>query len=156
VASSGPREVRQTSAAPVGADLERLPLEQRKSALEAYVASEVRLVLGLAADQELDPVAPLLDSGLDSLAAIELRDRLAQATSAVFPASLLFDNPSIARLADVILSVILPDPPGTTTGADQAVATSDPEDDGLEELSATELHSLLAEELRSEIHGGWP
>ena len=156
VASSEPREVRQTSAVPVSADLERLPLEQRKSALEAYVANEVRLVLGLAADQELDPVAPLLDSGLDSLAAIELRDRLAQATSAVFPASLLFDNPSIARLADVILSVIVPDPPGTTTAADQAVATSDPEDDGLEELSATELHSLLAEELRSEIHGGWP
>jgi acyl transferase domain-containing protein/acyl carrier protein len=153
--SSGASKARQRSVAPLGRDLERLSPEQRKCVAEEYVAKEVRLVLGLGADQELDPLTPLLDSGLDSLAAIELRDRLAEATSAAFPASLLFDNPSIAKLADVILSAILPSAESTRTVPDRIAAANESKDDGLEQLSSAELHSLLAEELRGETESGW-
>jgi NADP-dependent 3-hydroxy acid dehydrogenase YdfG/aryl carrier-like protein len=155
VPSSGASNARQRSAAPLGRDLERLSPEQRKAIAEDYVAREVRLVLGFGEDHELDPLAPLLDSGLDSLAAIELRDRLAEATSAAFPASLLFDNPSIVKLADVILSAIHPSSASVRIVPDGIVAANGSEDDGLDQLSSAELHSLLADELRNETDSGW-
>ena len=154
VPSSGASKARQRSAPPLSRDLERLSPEQRQTAAEAYVAKEVRLVLGLAEDHELDPLAPLLDSGLDSLAAIELRDRLAEATSAAFPASLLFNNPSIVKLADVVLSAVLPSTESATTAPGADAATGGPNSDGLELLTSSELHSLLAEELRREAEHG--
>jgi acyl transferase domain-containing protein/aryl carrier-like protein len=155
VPSSGAANARQSLAPPRRRDLEELSPEARRLAVEEYVTREVRAVLGLGDDQEVDPLAPLLDSGLDSLAAIELRDRLAQATSAPFPASLLFDNPSIVKLAEVMLIAILPSAPVADIAPDEAVPIGASEDDGLEQLSSAELHSLLAEELRSEAQGGW-
>lgn len=134
-------KTRKTTVPPLRRELERMSPEERTDCVEEYVTSEVRLVLGIGNDQELHPSAPLLESGLDSLAAIQLRDRLAQATSAVFPASLLFDNPSIAKLAETVLSAILP------PAAEMAVDSAETEADGLEQLSSAELHSLLAREL---------
>jgi myxalamid-type polyketide synthase MxaB len=154
--SSGAATLRQSLAPPRRRDLEALAPEERKFAVEEYVTREVRSVLGLGDDQEVDPLAPLLDTGLDSLAAIELRDRLAQATSAPFPASLLFDNPSIVKLAEVMLLAILPSMAAADIASDETVPIDEPEeDDGLDQLSSAELHSLLAEELRGEAEIGW-
>jgi acyl transferase domain-containing protein/aryl carrier-like protein len=148
VPTSAPSRSRKTAVPPSLGELERLSPEERKDCVEDYVTSEVRLVLGIGDDQELHSSVPLLDNGLDSLAAIELRDRLAEATSAVFPASLLFDNPSIARLAETVLSAILP------TAAEGSVDSAEMESDGLEQLSSAELHSLLARELHGESERG--
>lgn len=130
-------------------ELERLSPEERRFRTEEYVTSEVRLVLGIRDGRPLDPLRPLLDFGLDSLAAIELRDRLADTTSAIFPTSLLFDNPSVAKLAATVLSVILPEPEKIEDSVDAG-------SDGLEQLSAAELYSLLALELHAGTQEGSP
>jgi aryl carrier-like protein len=155
VPASGAATARQSLAPPRRRDLEELSPEARRFAVEEYLTREVRSVLGLGDDQEVDPLAPLLDTGLDSLAAIELRDRLAQAASAPFPASLLFDNPSIVKLAEVMLVAILPSAAVANIAPDEAAPIGAPEDDGLEQLSSAELHSLLARELRGEAESGW-
>ena len=50
---------------------------------------------------------PLQELGLDSLAALELRNRLGRLVGAVLPASLLFDHPTIAALTEHLATTYL-------------------------------------------------
>src|SRR6185312_3723876 len=50
---------------------------------------------------------PLQELGLDSLAALELRNRLGRLVGAVLPASLLFDHPTVAALTEHLATTYL-------------------------------------------------
>ena len=56
----------------------------------------------------IDPDKPLQDLGLDSILAVDLRNTLARVLGEALPATLLFDHPTINRLADYSIGVILP------------------------------------------------
>ena len=64
-------------------------------------------VLGLRTGESVDPERPLRELGLDSLLAVELRNRLARLLGQPLPATLLFDYPTLARLADHLLTPVL-------------------------------------------------
>lgn len=134
---------------PFLAEIARLPPADRSEAVERYVAAEVCDVLGLESDQELDLATPLLDQGLDSLAAIELRDRFEDATSVSFTASLLFDSPSVSRLAQALLDALLPEDRALPVAEPQAPSRFEPAD-SYAGLPTAELERLLASELEAE------
>ena len=52
----------------------------------------------------IDPDAPLMEAGLDSLAAVELRNELQRASPAgtLLPSTLVFDFPTARSLADFL------------------------------------------------------
>ncbi|MCB9541167.1 MAG: hypothetical protein H6703_01800 [Myxococcales bacterium] len=58
----------------------------------------LRAVLGLGADDPLDPDRPLRELGLDSLMALEVRKRLAAVVGRALPATLVFDHPTVTAL----------------------------------------------------------
>ena len=55
-------------------------------------------ILG-SADAAVEPDAPLMESGLESLRATELRDQLARAAACKLPATLVFEHPTARSLA---------------------------------------------------------
>jgi polyketide synthase 12 len=102
---------RAAAAAPTGAPssgttleqrLASLPESERERALLDLVRAEIASVLDLGRPESLGPDRPLKDLGLDSLVAVELRNRLQNVTGLRLPSTLLFDYPTPGALATMI------------------------------------------------------
>ncbi|MFG2562905.1 SDR family NAD(P)-dependent oxidoreductase [Streptomyces sp. NPDC048496] len=96
-----PAVVRQARARG-GALLTRLattPPEERDALVASVVSAEVAAVLGLEDAGAVDPDRPFKELGLDSLGAVQLRNRLSQATGLTLPSTLVFGHPSVPALA---------------------------------------------------------
>ena len=83
--------------------LERAPSANKRALLIGYLREEAARILGLSASQYIDERQPLLSLGLDSLMAVEFRNRLASALKTPLSATLLFDYPTFASLAAFLL-----------------------------------------------------
>ena len=91
------------SKAPSGqlaAQLAALPADRREAAVLQIVRTEVAAVLGHDSAAAIDPERPFKDLGFDSVAAVELRNRLAAATGVELTATMAFDYPTFDRACD--------------------------------------------------------
>ncbi|HYJ21760.1 MAG TPA: SDR family NAD(P)-dependent oxidoreductase [Solirubrobacterales bacterium] len=88
------------------ASLAGMAAAERAEAATALVRTHVAAVLGHAGAAEIDPEAPFKDLGFDSLAAVELRNRLGQASGLKLPSTLVFDYPTPAAVAGFLLAEI--------------------------------------------------
>ncbi|MFC5288697.1 SDR family NAD(P)-dependent oxidoreductase [Actinokineospora guangxiensis] len=87
--------------------LSRLPETERAERVLALVREEAARVLGLRSAEAVRPDVPLRDLGMDSLTAVELRNRISARLGARLPATLLFDHPTPARLGAYLLGSVI-------------------------------------------------
>ena len=123
--------------------------------LTQFVQEQVALVLGADNPHTIDERTPLNALGLDSLMAVELRNRLGAGLelAKTLPATLVFDYPTIVAITQFLLQGVLA--LETEAAAAKPVPTIDEESndfmidllDTFESLSDKEVERLLAERM---------
>jgi NADP-dependent 3-hydroxy acid dehydrogenase YdfG/acyl carrier protein len=127
--SRGPRQPATVPEKPAAAE----PVEP--GSLLERIRGEVAAVMGIRAGQALDPLQPLFEMGIDSLMAVELRNRLEAVAGRALPSTFVFNYPTIQAIARFIEG----------ERADEKAAP--PEAGSIEEMMEREI--ALAEQLMS-------
>jgi NAD(P)-dependent dehydrogenase (short-subunit alcohol dehydrogenase family)/acyl carrier protein len=121
----------------------------RRVLLEAFVQDQVAQVLKQARSR-IDLHKPFRTLGLDSLMALELRNRLEAAIGTSLPATMVWNYPTVSALAPFLAERLDLALDGTLRETKPAGATGDSEDlesllGQIEQLSAEEARQLLSE-----------
>jgi NADPH:quinone reductase-like Zn-dependent oxidoreductase/acyl carrier protein len=118
--------------------------DRRQRLLEDAVCAQLGPVLRLAPER-IDRQRPLKALGLDSLMALELRNRLEVEIGSVLPATVAWNYPTVAALAGHLAERMeLSLPPVT---AEPVTATPDAEAEEWVDLSQQDLEAMLDDEL---------
>ncbi|RSM33978.1 polyketide synthase, partial [Amycolatopsis balhimycina DSM 5908] len=101
------------------------PVQQRERVL-ALVGAQAALVLGHAEASEVGSEREFRELGFDSLTAVELRNRLSQATGLRLSSTLVFDHPTPEQLATHLLEQLDPQVEATAAVPGTIVHDDDP------------------------------
>jgi acyl transferase domain-containing protein/acyl carrier protein len=115
--SSASRGGRTQGATDLLRALEKLGGRARRDRLVLALKDQAARVLGLSDANAVDAAKPLGELGLDSLMAVQLRTQIGQAVGKTLPATLVFDHPTLDRIADHLLASVLALGEGRATAA---------------------------------------
>ncbi|WP_424853323.1 SDR family NAD(P)-dependent oxidoreductase [Streptomyces sp. SAI-170] len=100
------RAAQAVAAAPVEVSLEErlqdMRAQERAPYLLDFVRTQVATVLGHDGPHSVEPTRGFSELGVDSLAALELRNLLAERAEVRLPATLIFDYPTPKAIADLL------------------------------------------------------
>ncbi|MFE6775886.1 SDR family NAD(P)-dependent oxidoreductase [Streptomyces sp. NPDC057702] len=107
-----------------------LPPAARRAAVNEVIRARIATLLHFESGDDIAPDARLLELGLDSLTAVELKNALEAAFQVPLSAAIGFDHPSVALLTDHLTQALTPraepaPPPARPRPGDEVGALSD-------------------------------
>jgi acyl carrier protein len=125
--------------------LETCSTDERESVLADSIRDIAARVLGLNKTEPLDVERPLSELGLDSLMAQDLAKQLGDATLTNFPATLLFNHPTVAALTAHVAELLFSKTADVTvSGNEDEMASLAGE---VEAMTQNEVEAMLEAEL---------
>ncbi|NEO44601.1 MAG: SDR family NAD(P)-dependent oxidoreductase [Moorea sp. SIO4A3] len=130
--------------------LEAAAVDERQELLTTQIRSLIAKTLGWTDTQKIGMRQPLFDLGLDSLMAVELKNRLESSLETSLSSTLLFDYPTVEALleylaSDVILLEFYSDLDETENVEQEEIDNPS----RFQEISEDEMANLLAKKLES-------
>ncbi len=132
-----------------------MPAAERTEAIERLIRETVATLLGLDSYLQVERDKGLFDLGIDSLTAVDLKDRLEKSVGRTLRSTIAFDYPTASAMAAHLAETLFP--PATAPSASApvaadkkakvAAATKTAGEEDLSGLSASELEALLENEL---------
>nr|WP_255216985.1 beta-ketoacyl reductase [Myxococcus sp. AM010] len=121
------------------------PIEKRRQLLMDYVREQVAWMRGVGSSESIDPARGFHELGIDSLAALQLKNRLQDGLGVSLPATLVFNYPTAEKLATQLMDAFIP---LEFTEEARVTSKSDaPVESPLEGLAEANLAHLLSEQL---------
>jgi len=127
---------------------------QRAEAIERLIRETVATLLGLDSYTAVERDKGLFDLGIDSLTAIDLKDRLEKALGQPLRSTIAFDYPTAAAMAVHLAETLFPAGPAqrapavvVPTKLAASGANGAPADENLSAMAASDLEALLEKEL---------
>jgi acyl transferase domain-containing protein len=143
--SSGPSKSNAVSGPDLATRLAEVPGPERKPLLATLLLEAAAEVLGVSDPGRMDPNQALNEVGLDSLLALELRNRLAALTGKSQPATLMFNYPSVAALTEHFAAELLE--PSKAAPTPRKGATPEISEEDISAMSDAELEAMFDDEL---------
>jgi acyl carrier protein len=117
---------------------------ERRDVLALHVRRQLARVLGLDANEPIDPFQGLTDLGMDSLMAVELSSRLSVLVRRALPSTFALEEPTLHHVVDHLAALL-----SDEFDMDAPPRLTAPPDDGLAALSEDELRDALLRELEA-------
>ncbi|MDC0708175.1 amino acid adenylation domain-containing protein [Stigmatella sp. ncwal1] len=121
------------------------PITHRRKMLMDYLREQVAWMRGMDSRESIDPAQGFSEMGIDSLAALQLKNRLQGGLGVSLPATLVFNYPTTEKLAEQLMSAFIP--LEFAAVEDTRQEQSGPVEDHLEGLTEASLANMLAEQL---------
>jgi acyl carrier protein len=128
------------------ASLKEAAPEDRTELLCSAIQRLVVMVMGYTAAEAPEPDQGLFELGLDSLLALELKNHIQNQIRKDFPATAIFDYPTIGKLAVYLLTQVLALPIATGAAQSGPVLVKSALDE-IDQLSEAEVEARLARQL---------
>ncbi len=120
---------------------------ERGAILVAYLQTEVAKILGLGVSELPSQERGFFEMGMDSLMAVELKERLEASLGATLPATLAFESPTIKDMAEYLGREVLGWKPVTDDTLPQGESERSQAVSNIEQLSEDEVEASIAERL---------
>ncbi|MFF7976631.1 SDR family NAD(P)-dependent oxidoreductase [Streptomyces sp. NPDC007905] len=131
---SAAAEPQDSGASPMAAKLAGLSPEEQREELVALLLETAAVVLGYPSADDIDADMSFQEIGFDSLSGVEFRNQVKQDTGVHIPATVIYNYPTPAALAERVRELLFPEP---EQGDQETAGRPDEaprEPDGLDEL----------------------
>ncbi|MEM7342897.1 MAG: SDR family NAD(P)-dependent oxidoreductase, partial [Chloroflexota bacterium] len=123
-------QISRPSVSDIRQQLQQTSPDERKQRLLQHLQEAAAKVLGISDTTAVDPHHGLMSLGLDSLMAIELRNHLTRSLGQQLPAVLIFNYPTLDKLADYLIQLLFPTDSHSSTPINlEAITISTSDDD---------------------------
>ncbi|NES02152.1 MAG: type I polyketide synthase [Okeania sp. SIO2F4] len=132
---------------PITQKLKNVPAKRQKPVLIAAIQEEV--AAALATNKVPQPQLGFFEMGMDSLMALEFRNRLQNSVGKSLPSTLTFEYPNIEAIADYLLQEVLCLESYIDSSQDTTIDQKNNWEEEAKQLSEAELSALIDQELKS-------